>query len=209
MFPCFTQDNIRDRCTVHAVTRGYLFLLFACCGACANIAHGISGQLRAMDLFATRQAFRVKARSVTFARGAFIRIGVRPMAITGSRSAFFGHIMQVIFGCAKEEMRGVHTCTHVAGMTHHQSIGDWPHRKLIGNAVREKSASVPNGELTVPIGHLPGTPQPATAGSVNFGPKARGVVRGILGVHIDLQSMCHATSVSALRGFVMLNYTTI
>ena len=198
MKPRSVANNTANLSAPYAISLAQFLTAYSSCGLGADLLHNLRSQFGTPMPFTARPGFWAQARGVLIAK----------------LSASFGmHIGVVIRSCTQPEVRRVNAQSHIAGVANQHSFRDRTMGQLVGEAVRPCHMALTDTESPVPIRHFTGLPYPAVARSINLRPKALDNVfgscgRGILGVHIDLQSMCRATAVSAVRGFVMPNYTT-
>lgn len=189
MFPGFTVNNAIDCAEMYTVSVCQISADNSCCVIVPNLPHDSGSESRARSTFATSL---IVARLI---------------------SAFRIHIMHIIGGGSQKQMRGVATRWIVTEMTNVHVRWDGAVGQFVSKSVRKHVLAFANAAIAVAAGAFSCEPNPAVARSIDLRPESLNNVfgsrrGGILGVHIDLQSMCRATAVSAARGFLMPNYTT-
>ena len=211
MFPRLTHNQRVDTWLTDAVLssqRG--FGNAARSVALSNDRHLIGSQFREMTAFAARGSFRMGVLTISIAISDLFRflwfvalsfrMGVVAIAQTLCHAALLHGISDIVGWRAKKQMIGPNACGCVATVTDEHTIGNRAVHDVVGKTMRTPIFSS-YAKRAVSILQPWALPQPACVCSDDFRPEAGNIVRGILRVHIDLQSMCRATSVTALRGF--------
>jgi hypothetical protein len=219
MTPRFTGDNLRDYALPNAVLASELPLRDATSGvSLPYLSYLLLIQYGVTLPLSTRNALRVQTASVAVAAWYAVGMHLRAVAIASCRSlrlrvlavaqtswatAFLVHVTHVVALCAKKQVGRVAACAHVAGVTDQEAVRDRAIGQLPGNTVGTLGCVLGRGELPVSIWESTRSPQPTVAGFIDLRPKPFSERGGILGVHIDLQSMCRALTVAAVQGFAM------
>jgi hypothetical protein len=170
---------------------------------CFDFAHYSIGQLCWSLLLATTYAFGLCARKVTITASLFLRMGIRRIAL------FAHHIMHIVALCTQKQVIWIDALGVVAFVQDTQVTGYSTVSEDIGNTVRPAHRTL-IVKLSVPFGAERCCPLPTLirSGSVDFTPEA--ICGGILRhVGSPPKTIDRATAVSAARGFLMPNYTTL
>jgi len=174
----------------------------ACCVALAYGAYIILSQFGLWQIRTLHNQLRVLAQWV---------------AVAFVRASFARSIFHVLFAGTKEQVIGSYARRIVAGMAHIQSFRDWsivefPRKPMCQNG----SAGVAsNANVSVLLFDTGASPEPTAFCFLDFLPKAVGewaasihAVSGRMGLHINLQLMCHASGGCNRAGAsYTLNYT--